>query len=271
MRKKIALWCIIIGAICLICSCNLKKNEVVISEEHLPKLRIGCDEYEPYNYLDENGKGTGIDADLAKEACNRMGYEPVFIKLDWTEKDKYLEGGKIDCIWDCFAIDNNENDYLWAGPYMESAKSVMVLKDSSIYTFDDLDEKIIAVQSDSCVENTILRNQISDFPQDKKVYCFKNMEETLSALQQGYVDAAVGDKETLKSYANTFSVDYRILRKDITKEKVGVAFSKNADGSLVEKLNQTLAEMKEDGTIQRILEKYGISSPSDSTGGEQNE
>ena len=39
---------------------------------------IGCDEYKPYNYFDENGNLVGIDADLAEEACHRMGYEPVY-------------------------------------------------------------------------------------------------------------------------------------------------------------------------------------------------
>lgn len=272
MKKKIAVLCIVGIIISLVCSCKLQKNQTVKTKENLPKLRIGSDEYEPYNYLDENGKGTGIDADLAKEACSRMGYEPVFITLKWTEKDKYLEGGKIDCIWDCFAINGNKNDYLWAGPYMESTKSIMVLKDSSIYTFDDLNGKVIAVQGDSCVENLLLKKTAPTLPKGEKIYCFEKMEETLSALQQGYVDAAAGDSETLKSYAKTLSVDYRILDETLVKEQIGVAFSKNGDKKLVEKLNKTLIEMKADGTIQRILEKYGINdSQSDSLGGASND
>lgn len=271
MKKETAVWCITGLIICLIGGCKLQQTQVTEPEKALPKLRIGSDEYEPYNYLDENGKGTGIDADLAKEACRRMGYKPVFVSLKWTEKDKYLEDGKIDCIWDCFAIDQNENDYLWTEPYMESTKSIIVLNESSIQTFDDLNEKLIAVQEDSCVENLLLHEQFTNLPKDEKIYCFEKMEETLSALQQGYVDAAAGDRETLKRYANTFSIDYRILDEEIAKEQIGVAFSKNADKKLVEQLSQTLSEMKEDGTIQKILQKYGIESQSDSNGGVENE
>lgn len=271
MKKKIVFWCIIGITICLICSCTLQRKHTVTTKENLPKLRIGSDEYEPYNYLDENGKGTGIDADLAKEACRRIGYEPVFITLNWTDKDKYLEGGKIDCIWDCFAIDGNEDDYLWSKPYMKSTKSVLVLNDSSIYTFKDLNEKVVAVQGDSCVEKILLENRFPNLPKGETIYCFKKMEETLSALQQGYVDAAIGDKETLKSYAKTFSIDYRILDETIAKEQIGVAFSKNADKALVKKLDKALDEMKEDGTIQKILAEYGVSLQSDSTGGAKND
>ena len=38
----------------------------------------GSDDYEPYSYLDETGEFTGIDVDLAREACRRLGYRPEF-------------------------------------------------------------------------------------------------------------------------------------------------------------------------------------------------
>lgn len=41
-------------------------------------LVIGSDNYEPYNYIDESGENVGIDVDIAKEACRRMGITPVF-------------------------------------------------------------------------------------------------------------------------------------------------------------------------------------------------
>lgn len=66
--------------------------------EDRPEFVIGCDEYEPYNYLDENGNLVGIDADLAEEACRRMGYEPIYLLSRWTEKETYLEEGVTDCI-----------------------------------------------------------------------------------------------------------------------------------------------------------------------------
>lgn len=68
------------------------------STETLTDLMIGCDEYKPYNYFDENGNLVGIDADLAEEACHRMGYEPVYVIMKWTEKEAYLDEQIIDCI-----------------------------------------------------------------------------------------------------------------------------------------------------------------------------
>ena len=50
----------------------------ILASDERTDLMIGCDEYKPYNYFDENGNLVGIDADLAEEACHRMGYEPVY-------------------------------------------------------------------------------------------------------------------------------------------------------------------------------------------------
>ena len=61
------------------------------STETLTDLMIGCDEYKPYNYFDENGNLVGIDADLAEEACHRMGYEPVYIQYNATFLSTYVE------------------------------------------------------------------------------------------------------------------------------------------------------------------------------------
>ena len=52
------------------------------TDNELPKLVIGCDNCRPYNYTDEDGNPAGMDVDLAKEACRRMGYEPVFEQIE---------------------------------------------------------------------------------------------------------------------------------------------------------------------------------------------
>ena len=71
-------------------------------EEDLTILRIGSDDYEPYSYLDETGDFTGIDVDLAKEACRRLGYRPEFHQVVWENKDQELAAGNIDCLWGSF-------------------------------------------------------------------------------------------------------------------------------------------------------------------------
>lgn len=94
------------GIVCLmsmaLCGCGREKKEVVTVQ---PELVIGSDDYEPYNYQNENGDYAGVDVELAKEACRRIGYTPVFKQIQWDDKDIYLENGEVDCAWGSFSMD----------------------------------------------------------------------------------------------------------------------------------------------------------------------
>ena len=67
-------------------------------------LVIGSDNYEPYNYIDESGENVGIDVDIAKEACRRLGITPVFKQITWDRKDSFLDSNEIDCLWGSFTM-----------------------------------------------------------------------------------------------------------------------------------------------------------------------
>ena len=148
----------------------------------------GRDEYEPYNYSDEYGKRIGIDAEIATEACRRMGMKPVFVSIKWDEKDELLEEKQIDCAWNCFSMNDLKDAYQWAGPYLTSREMVVDAKDSSIKSIKDLDGKIVGVQTSTQPE-TIFTEKEKGIPDVKFVYSFPDMEDALMVLQQGYVDA----------------------------------------------------------------------------------
>ena len=79
-------------------ACIMKTDPEEVGEE-LPELIIGSDNYEPYNYLDDDGKPVGIDVELAEAVCEQLGYTPVFQYIVWDKKDEYLDNGKVDCLW----------------------------------------------------------------------------------------------------------------------------------------------------------------------------
>ena len=64
--------------LCL-CACTGGKNESETAQKE--KLVIGSDIYAPYFYIDDNGDFTGIDVEIAHEACGRMNIQPVFKKI----------------------------------------------------------------------------------------------------------------------------------------------------------------------------------------------
>lgn len=265
MRKYIKkLWLLALGTALMIeCVQSIRAESenigTIQTTESLPDLRIGCDEYEPYNYFDENGDIVGIDADLAEEACHRMGYEPLYIIMKWTEKEEFLKNGVIDCIWDSYSMNGREDEYSWSDPYMYSREAVLVNKGSSISKLTDLNGKNITTLVNTRAEDILL--ETTKFPQifPQNVYSFQQMGECLAALRQNYVDAAAGDVLYLKTYMKNYPDEFEMIQESLETSRLAVAFSKDADPELVTQLNNVLKEMRKDGTTERILSKYEVS------------
>lgn len=245
----------LIFVIFIFCSCEKNTNDS--SNNIMPKLVIASDNYEPFFYIDDNNDYAGIDVELAKAACERLGYQPVFKKINWEEKDYLLNSGVVDCLWGSFTMTGRENDYIWAGPYMDSNQVVMVNKNSSINNLSDLDGKKIAVQIGSKPEGIFLDGKGKNIPDVDSVYTFSSIDEIVTALKDGYVDGIAAHESALREYTKNEKNSYKILPQNVLEAQLGVAFSKNGNKILANALSQSLKEMQEDGTIAEIAEKYG--------------
>ena len=65
---------------CMLCGCDKKQDTEKEIGKNAPKIVVGSDNYPPFNYIDENGKPTGIDVDIATEAFKRLGYRGVSVR-----------------------------------------------------------------------------------------------------------------------------------------------------------------------------------------------
>ena len=223
-------------------------------------LVIGSDNYEPYNYIDESGENVGIDVDIAKEACRRLGITPVFKQITWDRKDSFLDSNEIDCLWGSFTMSGRTDDYRWAGPYMYSRQVVFARKDRGINSFADLKGKRIAVQSTSKPEHIILSGEDDRIQGVSAVYSMSTMSELYASLRKGYIDAAAGHEVAIKRFVDTNPQQFIILDETLYKSELGVAFKKGRCDDIPDILNDILKQMIDDGTIKKIAESYGINA-----------
>lgn len=223
-----------------------------------PKLRIGVSLYKPYYYVDENGDRTGIDEEIAEEACRRIGYEPDFTEIVWGEQDGLLERGRIDCIWGRFSINGREDDYLWTAPYLYSPVTVVVRADSDILGLSDLEGKKVAVLAGSVAEKYFLKEIDQEGVSIEEVRAYGDMEQAFTAFDKGYADAIVSHMNGLKTFTEDNEQLYRYFDHPLYVAQLGVAFKKNGNQTLVDKLTQVLNDMNTDGTIQAIARRYGL-------------
>ena len=256
MKRRVAFVAIVVAA--LMAAAALLAGCAQQADSTKPQLIIGYDEYRPYMYVDDDGNYAGTDAEIAIEACRRMGYEPVFEKIDWQNRDEYLESGQVDCLWSCFSMNEREGEYAWVGPYMISREVVAVRDGSSIYSLADLQGKRVAVKASTKPEEILLTREDARIPQLENVCCLTSSEEVATALRNEYVDAVAGHAAALRYQLAADGVSYRFLDEDLLYAQIGVAFSKDSDVGVRQKLSSALSSMRADGTTRGILVKYGL-------------
>ena len=222
----------------------------------LPQILIGSDTYPPYIYLNNDGTPAGIDVEIATEAFRRMGYAARFEVIDWEQKTALVESGAIDCIWGCFSMQGRETLYRWAGPYMVSRQVVAVNADSSIQSLSDLAGRTVMVQSTSKPEGIFLSGSDPRIPQTVEVFSIEDRSVQYAMLACGYVDAIAAHETAILQYMKDSNAAFRILEEPLLVTGLGVAFAKNDSRGLDHQLNDTFAQMREDGTLERIVGKY---------------
>ena len=222
----------------------------------LPQILIGSDTYPPYIYLNNDGTPAGIDVEIATEAFRRMGYAARFEVIDWEQKTALVESGAIDCIWGCFSMDGREQLYRWAGPYMVSRQVVAVNADSGIETLADLAGKTMMVQSTTKPEEIFLAGTDPRIPQFGELLSTEDRSVQYAMLACGYVDAIAAHETAILQYMKDSNAAFRILEEPLLVTGLGVAFAKNDSRGLDLQLNDTFAQMREDGTLERIVGKY---------------
>ena len=222
----------------------------------LPELTVGSDNYPPFIYMNNDSTPTGIDVDIATEAFARMGYAVRFEIIDWEQKTNLVESGAIDCIWGCFSMQGRETLYRWAGPYMVSRQVVAVNADSSIQSLSDLAGKTVMVQSTSKPEGIFLSGSDPRIPQTVEVFSIEDRSVQYAMLACGYVDAIAAHETAILQYMKDNYAVFRILEEPLLVTGLGVAFAKNDSRGLDHQLNDTFAQMREDGTLERIVGKY---------------
>lgn len=259
-KKKLTCFKSMAILLVLLCSflggCSQQSQQVANSEHFDKEIIIGVDDYPPFNFPDENGRPTGIDIELAQEAFKRLGYGVRFTRIEWDRKDALLASGDIDCVWSCLSMSGRKDRYKWAGPYMVSNQVVAVRNDSSIKHLADLQGKVVAVQSSTKPESMFLDRTDPKIPEIKQLYSVESRDMIYAMLGKGYVDAVAAHASVINQYNKDYTMNYRILPEPLVVTGIGVAFYKNDKRGIAEDLQKTLVEMREDGTMKKILGKY---------------
>ena len=218
------------------------------------KIVVGITDYAPMDYKDENGEWTGFDAEVARLFAEELGVEcEFFVIADWGKKFMELETNSIDAVWNGMTItDEAKANASVSAPYVINAQ-VVVMKADKVEQYADVESM---KDLTFAVEEVSAGQSVAD-EAGLKTVSKQDQAGALMEVAAGAADACVIDI-TMANAMTGEGTDYADLAKGISlsEEEYGVAFRK--DSNLTEKLNEFMAQLKADGTLQALAEKYEL-------------
>ena len=264
LKVMAAAVCALALTACMLAGCssntasNDKKDAAATSSDKTT-LIVGFDQsYPPYGFVGNDGNFTGFDLDLAAEVASRNGWDIQLEPIDWDAKDTLLNSGAITCIWNGFTMEGRENDYTFSEPYMLNAQVVVVKKGSGIESLADLAGKNVITQTDSAAYDVLAGDEATKADLAATFASLETIGDYNTAfmqLESGAVDAVACDLSIAQYQMSAKPDAYVQLPEDLSSEHYAVGVKKG-DTELADAITKTLKEMNEDGTIEKLCEKY---------------
>ena len=254
MKKFVKLIAVMLLVCLCLTACGSAGGDIATIEKN-GKIVVGITEYAPMDYLDENGEWTGFDAEFARAVAAELGVEAEFIEIDWDNKFFELESGAIDCVWNGMTItDEALKNADVSDPYVVNAQ-VVVMDKSKLADYPDaasMVDLVFAAEASSAGEMAI-----ADVIGAANCTSVLTQADALLEVASGSADACVIDI-TMANAMTGEGTSYAELgyAVSLTSEEYGIAFRQGSD--LTAKVNELMAAMKADGTLQALAEKYSL-------------
>ena len=214
------------------------------------KLYVGTNaEFQPFEYL-ENGKIVGFDVELMEEIGKLIGKEIEWKNIAFDGLLPALQMKKVDLvIAGMTANEERMKTVSFTQPYYTASQVIIVKEgDSSIKSFADLKGKKVGVMLGFTGDMVV--SEIDGV----KIERFNAAYAGIMALQAGKVEAIVLDSEPAKNYVAQ-NKGLVLADADAEQEEYAIAVRKN-DKALLEKVEKALSEIKENGTYDKLIQKY---------------
>lgn len=206
-------------------------------------------EFPPYEYW-ENNAIVGIDAEVAAAIADKLGMELRIDDMAFDATLVALQSGQANMVMAGMTVTPERQENVnFSEPYAEGHQVIIVKEDSTIATVEDLAGKKIGVQT-----NTTGDIYTTDDFGDEAIQRYNRGADAVMALSQGMLDAVVIDLEPAKAFVAA-NEGLKILETQYADEQYAIAINKN-DTELLDKVNAALQELKDDGTLQEIVDRY---------------
>lgn len=254
MMKKILALMLALLMVAALCACGSSSSSDLNLVEDGKLIMSTNAQFPPYEMVADDGSFEGIDVEIAGAIAEKLGLELVVDDMDFDAALLAVQQGKSDIVMagvsvtdDRLLVMNFSNSYA-------TGVQVVIVKEGSDVTMDNLGEKMIG-----CQRGTTGYIYASDTPEnggygEDHVTAYDNGASAVQALINGQVDCVIIDSAPAQEYVAA-NPGLTILEGNWVEEQYAIGLSKK-DAGLLEAVNNALAELIADGTVQSIIDKY---------------
>lgn len=256
MKNKILMG--VIAAIVIIALIGVIFLSTKGKEDDENTLVLGMDDsFPPMGFRNENNELVGFDIDLATEVCNKLGMKLEVQTISWAAKEQELDSGNIDCIWNGFGYTEERNEAMTLSDMYIKDESIFFVKQDSEYTSqEDLKGKKIGIQNGSTQER---RLNDSEFGKEVgEIIGYSDYLTALMDLETGNIDAVYMSKITGTYIMKSNNKNFKTFEaQGLSEGETGMVIAfKKGNTELKDKVEKAIAELKEEGKVKEIAEKW---------------
>ena len=206
--------------------------------------------FPPYEMTTDSGEFEGIDIETAQAIADKLGLELQIDDMDFDAALLAVQQGKADMVMAGVTVtDERQNVMDFTDSYATGIQSIIVKEDSDIASVDDLAGKKIGTQ-----RGTTGYLYCSDDFGDENVVAYDNGLTAVQMLNNGQVDCVVIDNAPAKEFIAA-NPGLKLLDTAYVEESYAIGVGKG-NTALKDAINTALEELKADGTLQAIVDKY---------------
>ena len=205
--------------------------------------------FPPYEMVADDGSFEGIDVEVAGAIAGKLGLELVVDDMDFDAALLAVQQNKSDIVMAGVTVTEDRQLIMNFSDSYATGVQVVIVKEGSDVTLDNLGEKMIGTQ-----RGTTGYIYTSGDYGDDHVTAYDNGASAVQALLNGQVDCVVIDSAPAEAFVAS-NAGLTILDTEYVTESYAIGVNKD-NTALLDAINQALAELTADGTVQAIVDKY---------------
>ncbi|PJI91226.1 amino acid ABC transporter substrate-binding protein (PAAT family) [Yoonia maricola] len=211
-------------------------------------VRLGTEgAYPPYNFLNDDGEVDGFEREVGDEVCARAELTCEWVTNEWDSIIPNLVSGNYDVIIAGMSITDERDEVIdFSQGYTQPDPSAYLAMSADV----DLAGGVVAAQTGTIQAAFIASTGAT-------LLEFATPDETVAAVKAGEADAVLADKSFLQPIADADGEVMLLEQEELIGGGVGLGV-RESDGELLATLDAAITSMKEDGTLNALIEKWGV-------------